>query len=136
MAIVTSIYTDGSSTGRSNKEWGWAFVVVENDKVITFNYGGGESGTNQTAELTGAIQGLCWAAINKKKEIILVSDSQYVLNIANGQFNPKKNLELAKELQYLYNELKPELKWIKGHNGSKWNELADYLSKKGKELYK
>ncbi len=144
------LFTDGSSTGRANREWGWGWVMVKDDlegtsdRAILTGYGGGDSGTNNVAELTAAINGLahyeeynCYDGKWLKPElpITLVSDSLYVLKIASGEYTPKKNLDLCKELRLLYLLTKAESLWIKGHSGNKWNDMADKLSKQGKALY-
>lgn len=130
------LYSDGSSTGRSDREWGYGFVVVENYEIIGQGFGGGPSGTNNVAEIRGAIEGMWWLLDNKiKQKAILVADSQYVLNVATRACNVYKNVELCNTLQMMYPVLCKEARWVKGHSKNPYNELADQLSKNGKALY-
>lgn len=100
-------------------------------------YGGAPSGTNNEAELTAAIRGL--EAAKRLVEgtgacpITLVSDSQYTLGMASGAFNPSKNLALVKSLRSLALELGATTRWVRGHDGVKFNEFVDTLAKCGKE---
>ncbi len=137
------LYTDGSSTGRRDREWGWGYVVSrsEDGPHEAGYYGGGSSGTNNIAELTAAIKALEYVKHYRKwglckDKVRLISDSLYVLKTASGEYTPKKNLELCVKLRELFLELDAEGKWVKGHSGNKLNELADKYSKMGKAMYK
>ena len=130
------IYSDGSSTGRSNREWGWGFLVVKDGLIIAEGSGGGPNGTNNIAELEGAIQGFCYLINNKiEGPVTLISDSQYVLGIATGKYSPTKNLESCQILRRMFSFFKAEAKWVRGHSGNEYNERCDQLAKAGKELY-
>jgi ribonuclease HI len=132
------LYTDGSSTGRANREWGWGWVLVSDNRLIAYDFGGGPSGTNNVGELTAAIEGLAWILHDprlKNRPITLISDSLYVLKTGNGVYKPQKNQQLCAVLRQLFILRKVEGKWVKGHSGNKFNEWADYLSKKGKRKY-
>ncbi len=136
-----SIWGDGSSTGRANREWGYGFVIAIDDEPVACGYGGGPTGTNNTAELTALIEGLKRYAVMVEKHpewpmnCVLVSDSMYALGIASGKFNAEKNLELAKELSELYKKYGTGTKHVRGHAGVELNERCDRLSKIGKSLY-
>lgn len=135
---MISIFSDGSSEGNSIGAIGWAYIIVRENEILDCGAGGHSVGTNNVAELMAAIEGL--RAFKKLKEILphfgildddieLVSDSQYVLGITNGQFRPTKNLSLAKEIKALGKELKITTRWVKGHNGDFYNEKCDELAK-------
>lgn len=72
---------------------------------------------------------------DEPSEIIIVSDSQYVINGINGAAKKwldesdfsKKNLDLWFEVVELLSVHKVTTEWTKGHNGNKWNEEADRL---------
>jgi ribonuclease HI len=131
---MIEVWSDGSSTGRSNREGGWGFLVLKDSKYLAHGYGGSRSTTNNKMEMKGAIQGLWWCADNNLKgiPIVLVSDSQYVLGTASGIYVAKKNLELTEELQVLSKYLKIEIRWCKGHSGVRANEFVDKLAGRGK----
>ncbi len=133
--MKVSIYADGSSTGRSNKPGGWAYVIVDiaTDMPLLVGYGGCISATNNTMELTAAIKGLK-AAIAlgyNLGDVELVSDSKYTLGMASGQYSPSTNLELAAEIKFLAKGVW-RLRWVKGHSGHPWQERCDTLSRRGR----
>lgn len=132
------LYTDGSSTGKANREWGWGWVLISDGKLVAHGFGGGPSGTNNVGELTAAVEGLAWIMRDirfKKSPVTLISDSLYVLKTGEGIYTPQKNVELCRVLRYMFLYRKVIGRWVKGHSGDKFNEWADYLSKKGKALY-
>ena len=75
------------------------------------------------------------------RELVVYSDSQLCVNTINEwapgwekrgwkrKAGPIKNLDLVKELYALAGE-KPqiELRWIRAHEGARWNEYADALA--------
>ena len=69
---------------------------------ITF---GAEVGSNNTAELTAFIYALRWVLIQSDdRPAVIRADSQYAGNIASSKWKAKKNKELAKYVQSLWNE--------------------------------
>lgn len=137
---MVSIYCDGSSSGGSNKPGGWAFVIVrETDgqhEVLAWSYGGDPSTTNNLMEAKAAIQGIK-AAIHLgfdgvSETVELVSDSQYVIGVAIGSYQPSKNLDVVAELKKLSAKLRVCFRWIKAHSGHRLNEICDRLAKRGK----
>lgn len=131
---MLNLYTDGSSNGRSGGAVGWAWLLEEGEVVVMASYGGYRHGTNNTAELTAAIWGLTHILkYGIKIPVNLVCDSQYVLNIANGNFKASKNLEECSLLRKLAIKINPEFVWVKGHSGNIYNELVDKLSKQGRK---
>jgi ribonuclease HI len=96
-------------------------------------------GTNQIAELTAAICGLHMVPPGACVE--LVSDSQYVLKgltewragwERNGWRNAKKepvaNMALWKRLFAAADDRRVSTRWVRGHNGDRFNERADVLA--------
>ncbi len=130
---MINIYCDGSSTGKVGPG-GWAYVIVglETDDVLQKGSGGDLKTTNNQMELTGAIEGLAkLAEIGLfEAQYTLVSDSMYCLGIANGTYNAKKNVELAKRLRSLYLKFTNiQTKWVKGHSGDFYNDMCDKRAK-------
>jgi ribonuclease HI len=74
--------------------------------------------------------------------LVIVSDSTYVVNCfrdrwwvrwqANGWRNAKKepvaNTDLWKPLIEIYQQRRPEFRWVKGHSGDPMNDLVDRLA--------
>jgi len=136
---MISVYADGSSTGRSHREGGWAYVICKNGAPLYSDYGGSASTTNNLMEVQAAIEGLrglekvidsIWV---KGEEIELVSDSRYCLNMAAGLNTPNTNLEQVRALRSLYLKLCTGFRWVPGHKGDIFNERCDSLAKRGKD---
>lgn len=136
------IYTDGGCRGNNKTEnniGGWGAYLICNDKATSIK-GYSQNTTNNIMELTSCIESLKRLR-NKEVEIIIYSDSAYVVNgitswvkgwIANGWINSKKkpveNKELWEELYSLtqrFNNLK--FVKVKGHSDNAGNNQADLL---------
>jgi ribonuclease HI/uncharacterized phage-like protein YoqJ len=130
----TIVYTDGACLGNPGPG-GWSWVVPEG----RFASGAEAQTTNQRMEITAAIEAL--RAIDGPLEV--VSDSTYVVNcfrdrwwegwLARGWVNSRKqpvaNRDLWEQLIELY-RAHPQVtfRWVKGHSGDPWNDLADRLA--------
>lgn len=145
---VVHIFTDGSSSrvvrgGKGPGGWGAVLIYNQHYKEI---YGGQPATTNNEMELSGIYEGLR-ALKRKDRRVVVYSDSQYAINAvsvwwrgwrrrgwctANG--TPVKNLDLIKAIVELVHD-NVSFRWVKGHNGLKYNERADVLAGKGKRQY-
>jgi ribonuclease HI len=122
---VTEIYTDGSCSPNPGIG-GWAYVIpLENDYYIV-DYKCKKDTTNNVMELTAVIEAI--KGINKP--IRIYTDSTYVIKCAKGEWKKNKNLELWKEYEKVSKNKKIEFVWVKGHNGNKYNEIADIFAKR------
>lgn len=146
MPVKFSIYADGSSGGNSLGPIGWGWVVVKDDsQILCAGSGGNHEGTNNIAELMGAREGLrallqhpvyqAQHASGFHYRIELVSDSQYVLGLANGSYSATKNVVLAEHVRDVCRMNFVQTRWVKGHAGDPLNEMCDKLAKLGKEQY-
>ena len=85
--------------------------------------------------------------INKETNIIIYSDSKYVVDSINKRwlnnwilkdFKNVKNVDLWKEYLAVNNNLNIDFIWVEGHSNIKYNEICDKLAtnfiKKGKLL--
>jgi ribonuclease HI len=143
MATKFSVYADGSSGGNSTGAIGWGWVVLKDDQVLCAGSGGAPVGTNNVAELMGAREGLrallghpeFEAMKGKIYSIELVSDSQYVLGLANGAFSATKNAALANHVREICAKAIVSTRWVRGHDGHPINEMCDKMAKYGKEKY-
>lgn len=141
--IRYSVYADGSSGGNSTGAIGWGAVVLGTIpvRIIAAVSGGLPVGTNNVAELMGAREGI--RALLKHLDgkvpepftVELVSDSMYVLGLANGSYSPTKNVALAEHLRAICKEYNILTRWVRGHAGDPLNEMCDRLAKAGKAKY-
>lgn len=133
------IYTDGACR-KNPGPGGWAAILLsgEHKKEI---FGNESNTTNNRMELTAVIQAL--SALKEKCDVIVYSDSQYVINafvldwinkwrINGWRIGTKelKNDDLWKTLYDLSRKHEIEWTWVKGHAGNRMNERADYLANK------
>jgi len=132
---MISIYCDGASSGKADKPGGYGWIIVQNGIVLESGLGGHHCTTNNLMECEGAIRGLAAAFtyVGLDVEFELVSDSQYVLRLASGEYNPKVNKDKIYELRNIC-KLIPNLRfrWVKGHSSNPYNDMCDSLAKQGK----
>lgn len=133
---MISIWADGSSSGAGRGAGGYGWLIAEGEKVLHWGYGGTPLTTNNLMELEGCIQGLeavLELGLNKPGVFLeLVSDSQYALGMASGEWNATKNLEAVHNLRDLAAALRCRFRWVRGHEGTAHNETCDKLAKQGK----
>jgi ribonuclease HI len=123
---MITLYTDGSCTPNPGKG-GWAFIAVFDDFDIE-DSGKSENTTNNIMEMTAVIEGL--STFPEEKEFTVYSDSQYVINCAQGKWQRKKNIDLWQKYDKISRNKKITFVWVKGHSGDHYNERVDKLAKK------
>ena len=133
-----TIYTDGACSG--NPGPGGYGVILQSGKYEKEISGGEPATTNNRMELLAVIVGL--KALNRPCNVMLYSDSQYVVNMVklgwlqkwkrNGwmrnKSDPAKNVDLLKELDALLQMHKVEMIWVKGHADNPYNNRCDELA--------
>jgi ribonuclease HI len=135
------IYTDGACLGNPGPG-GWAAVLVygEHRKEIS---GGFRLTTNNRMEITAAIEVFKILKTNKRRKVVLYSDSRLLTNAFNlgwidrwqasgwmrNKREPVLNIDLWKRLVAAVAKHDVEFCWVEGHSGNIENELCDRLSK-------
>ena len=118
------VYTDGACLGNPGPG-GWGAVIIEDD--ITTELSGKEADTtNNRMEVTAVIEAL--KKISEESEIIIYSDSTYVINTMVKNWKRNKNKDLWDLLDRQMVGRKVKWKWVKGHSGDPLNERADRLA--------
>ncbi len=123
---MLSIWTDGSCIGNPGPG-GWAFVCPSKKS----DSGSVPDTTNNRMELQAIIEALKWAAhYYGFQDVKIFSDSQWSINVLTGKWKPSKNLDLIRNAQQLiHNEKKKvTLEWVRGHDFSLENNIADSLA--------
>lgn len=129
----TTVYTDGACSGNPGPG-GWAWIVPDG----AFASGAEARTTNQRMELSAALD----AVRSLEGPLEVVSDSTYVVNcfrdrwwegwIARGWVNsnrkPVANRDLWEPLVDIVRARDIVFRWVKGHAGDRWNDLADRLA--------
>jgi ribonuclease HI len=132
------VFTDGSAHPNPGPG-GWGAVYVIGGEIIGQTYGSEPHTTNNRMELTALLHGFDLVPVGTPATVY--SDSNLCVRIinewarrwaANGwrrKGGPIANLDLVKAV-YEKAHQRPELqvRWIRAHDGSRWNEYADALS--------
>jgi len=135
-----TIYADGACSGNPGPG-GWGVVILKNNSDPIYLNGGLINTTNNQMELTANINALKY--FNSSTKITLFTDSKYVkdgiekwiIKWKNNYWKTSakktvKNKDLWIELDKQIQRHKINWQWVKGHDGNKHNEQADYLAKK------
>ena len=142
--MKVSIYTDGAARGNPDGPGGSGTVLEYVDskgelhvKELSQGY---KKTTNNRMELMAVIAGL--EALNRPCEVLLYSDSKYVVDAFNqhwidgwlkkgwkrGKNEPVKNVDLWKRLLAAKEKHEVRFIWVKGHDGHPQNERCDELA--------
>ncbi len=142
--ITLTIYTDGACSGNPGPG-GWGVLLQYGNKEKTLK-GGDPNTTNNRMEMMAAIKAI--EAVNETYtgEIILWTDSTYVMkgitewihgwkkkNWIKSDKKPVVNTDLWKVLDNLNSQKNIQWNWVKGHAGIEGNERADELARQGLE---
>jgi len=134
----SGIFTDGGAHPNPGPG-GWGAVFVLNNVIISEARGAEPQTTNNRMELTALLAGYGMAPPGAPA--VVMTDSQLCVDTINSwaadwerngwtrRRGAIKNLDLVQEL-YRVAKSRPEieLRWIKSHNGYRWNEYADALA--------
>lgn len=135
---LSGVFTDGAAHPNPGPG-GWGAVFVVDNAIITEARGAEPQTTNNRMELTALLAG--FALVPRGTAAVVMTDSQLCVDTINSwaadwerngwrrRRGAIKNLDLVQEL-YRVAKARPEieLRWIKSHNGYRWNEYADALA--------
>lgn len=124
------IYTDGGCERNPGGRGGYGVVIIYEDGSEKSLSGGYRATTNNRMELMAAIKAL--EVLPDGCDVVLKSDSKYLVETMSGRFSRGKNFDLWNILD---NEAKRQNRikweWVRGHNGNRYNELCDQLATEG-----
>ena len=135
------LWTDGSASPNPGPG-GYAVIEVAGGEARPVALGREADTTNIRMEGSAMIAAIKYAGMEGCE---IYSDSEFWINVltkwapawqANGwvkKSGPIKNLDLVKELYELYCNYNVKLEWVRGHIGSKYNEMADEWANKARE---
>jgi len=119
------LYTDGAASG--NPGPGGYGVVLKCGPLCRELSGGYALTTNNRMELLAVIRGL--EAIRwEGAEVLVFSDSTYVVGSVTKSWKRRKNLDLWAQFDALASRFSLKFFWIKGHAGHPENERCDRLA--------
>jgi ribonuclease HI len=122
------VYADGSCLGNPGPG-GWGVVVRDPNGNVTELNGHDDSTTNNRMELMGAIEGL--RATERGADVVLRSDSQYVVNTMTLRWKRNKNQDLWALLDAETAARRVRFEWVRGHSVDPMNNRADELALSG-----
>lgn len=121
-------YTDGSCDNLSKERAGGsAYILMKDGEIVKIKNHGQLNTSNNRMELLAII-----SAVNACPDgayVDIYTDSQYCILVLSKSYKPKLNADLYE----LYNKCSAHVAdvrfhWVKGHNGNKYNEMADELA--------
>lgn len=128
---MLEIYTDGAYSPLRNAGGIGIVFVKDNKKIYEFNKKIVDT-TNNRCELLAVIYAL--NSISKNIDnIIIYSDSQYVIGCITKDWKRKKNVEYWNLFDKKYKQAQSfcdniEFRWVKGHESNEFNNIADKLA--------
>lgn len=142
--MTTTVYTDGACSPNPGRG-GWAAILVEGSasRVLT---GSCAETTNNRMEMTAVLEGLLAAAPPDHGEVVVVSDSKYVVwgasrwtpswrrrNWITRGGTPVLNRDLWERIDDACAALRRRgvvvrWSWVPGHAGHSYNERCDQLA--------
>lgn len=132
------VFTDGACS-RNPGPGGWAAVWVADDEMLAERHGHDPDTTNNRMELQALIA--AFEMLPEDAAVTVWSDSNLCVQTLNQwaagwrrlgwrrKTGPVENLDLVQRA-YDLKERHPKvtLRWIRAHDGARWNEVADCLA--------
>lgn len=126
-ANAIHVWTDGACEGNPGPA-GLGVVIIDGTEHRELSEYLGQ-GTNNIAELTAILRGLESIA-DRKRPVVVYSDSQYSIGLLTKNWKAKANTELVEKLRGLTRQF-ADLRFVKvaAHSGIPLNERVDELAR-------
>lgn len=121
-----TVYTDGSAlnNGSPDSGCGWACKLIYRGYEL-MKSGGDKGKTNNVMEMTAVLEAMK-AITDKSIPVELFSDSKYVVETLNGNYQIKKNIDLWNAILAEKEKFADiQFIWVKGHDKNQHNIDAD-----------
>lgn len=126
------IYTDGACINNPYGAGGYGILLLTEPEPTKLAGNIIKPTTNNRAELMAVIVAIFHAQSLGYKDLKIYSDSQYVVKTLNKEYRKKKNRDLWELADLATSTLNScQFEWVRGHNGDKYNEIADQLALEG-----
>lgn len=135
---VHQVYTDSSCTQNPGGKGAYVALFIENGTIYHETFDLFEKTNSPRMEVMGihaALKFILHEQHELQNKYQFFSDSEYVVRSINEWMKGwaragwnncgKKNIDLWHEIYYLWDSTRFSIKWIRGHNGNQFNELAD-----------
>lgn len=130
---MIEVYTDGAYSSSRN-QGGLGIVFIKDNKIIAKFSKTYKNTTNNRMELMAVIIAL--QSIKDENEIIIYSDSMYVIGTATQGWKRKKNLDLWEKYDAVIDLFKTvTFKHVKGHSTNMFNNLCDEMAVAASQAY-
>jgi ribonuclease HI len=127
---MLDIYVDGSYKKDISKKAGWAFIVVEDDKLIHQEYGLTEHDAkswNIDGELEAALRAIKWANGRKIRLFHDYNGVEY-FSICKWKAKSKAARHYQKSVLSIGGIPNVDFIKVKSHSGNHWNDVVDNLA--------
>jgi ribonuclease HI len=126
-ADAIHVWTDGACSGNPGQAGLGVVIVGDGARQREISEYLGDA-TNNIAELSAILRGL-QSVSDRKRTVIVYSDSAYSIGLLTQNWKAKKNVELVAELRELCKQFS-DLRFVKvaAHSGIPLNERVDQLA--------
>lgn len=141
-----TIYSDGGCHPPGSAGGAGAVIINEINEINAYatieeHVWGYKNSTNNRMEMLAAMNAIKTLPVFEKHDIVVYSDSQYLVKgymewrheWKRKNYKKVKNLDLWLDLIDICSYHNITFKWVRGHNGNKYNEIADKLATIGKK---
>lgn len=111
MGDIVKIWTDGGCVPNPGKGGWGALLEFNGTRKLIGGFSDEENTTNNRMEILAAIEAL--RCLKRPCEVILVSDSQYMIGIASGKNKAHSNQDLVSELHFAASPHKIDWQWVR-----------------------